>query len=249
MTRPVTQVDLLSPAYGESDNLERLAERVSTLFDVEDRDWSVRLLIIVNDNDPDDTPQVADRLAAKYDQIEVVHRNVASSYGGAVKAGFREVDGDVIIPIMADLSDDIDAIPDLVAAINEGYDIVYASRFLEPNSLENYPPGKLVANRLFNSVARLLFGLDTKDLSNGFSAYHSSVIDKIVSRLRSESFDIMIELKLLAHIHGYSSTEVAVTWRGRDAGVSKFDVLEQGKRYGQLALRLWLHAQKRRLMS
>jgi hypothetical protein len=90
--------------------------------------------------------------------------------------------------------------------------------------------------------------LDTKDLSNGFSAYHSSVIDKIVSRLRSESFDIMVELKLLAHVHGYSSTEVAVTWRGRDAGVSKFDVLEQGKRYGQLALRLWLHAQKRRLM-
>lgn len=250
MTRKVTQVDLLSPAYGEGENLGRLVDRISPLFEATDRDWDVRLLIIVNENDPDDTPQIADRLANEYEQIDIIHRNVPASYGGAVKAGFRAVEGDVVVPIMADLSDDIDAIPEFVSAINEGYDFVYASRFIEPDSLERYPPTKLLANRLFNSAAQFLFGLDTKDLSNGFSAYHRSVIDEIgVDNLRSESFDIMVELKLLAHIYGYSSTEVAVTWKGRDAGVSKFDVLEQGKRYGRLILRLWALAQKRRISA
>ena len=245
----VTQVDLLSPAYGEAENLERLVETVVPYFDARDADWDVRLLVVVNENDPDETPEVADRLAATHANVDVIHRTAPPSFGGAIKTGLRAIEGDVVVPIMADLSDDIEAIPAFVAAIEDGYDFVHASRFIEGGSVDGYPPLKLAANRLFNNVARLLFGLDTTDLSNGFSAYHVDVIEGIgVDSLRSESFDVTIELKLLAHIHGYQSTEVAAAWRGRDAGVSKFDVLEQGRRYARRLLGLWLSAQKRRLL-
>lgn len=241
----VSQVDLLSPAYGEAENLERLVE--TGLPKLAGHDWDVRLVVVVNENDPDDTPRVADRLAADDDRIDVVHRTAPPSFGGGVKAGLRAVEGDVAVPVMADLSDDFEAIPEFVAAIEEGYDFVYASRFVEGGSVERYPPAKLVANRAFNTVARLLFGLDTNDLSNGFSAYHVDVIEGIgVDDLDSESFDVTLELKLLAHIHGYDSTEVPASWQGREAGVSKFDVLEQGRRYTTRLLGLWAFAQRRR---
>jgi glycosyltransferase involved in cell wall biosynthesis len=246
----VTQVDLLSPAYSEATNLEQLVETVQPLFAAPEREWDVRLLIVVNDNDPDETPQVADRLAADNAHIDVIHRTDPPSFGGAIKTGLRAIEGDVAVPIMADLSDDMEAIPAFVSAIEDGYDFVHASRFIDEGSVDRYPPGKLIANRLFNTVSRLMFGLETTDLSNGFSAYHADVIEGIgVDSLKSESFDITIELKLLAHIHGYTSTEVAATWQGRDAGDSKFDVLEQGKRYTKRSLSLWLLAQKQRFTT
>jgi glycosyltransferase involved in cell wall biosynthesis len=243
----VTQVDLLSPAYSEAKNLEQLVETVLPLLAAQETKWDVRLLIVVNDNDPDETPQVADQLAANNAHIDVVHRTDPPSFGGAIKTGLRAIDGDVVVPIMADLSDDIEAIPEFVSSIEDGYDFVHASRFIDGGSVERYPPLKLIANRLFNTVSSMMFGLETTDLSNGFSAYHADVIEEIgVDSLKSESFDITIELKLLAHIHGYKSTEVAATWQGRDAGDSKFDVLEQGKRYTKRSLGLWLFAQKQR---
>lgn len=246
----VTQVDLLSPAYGEAENLERLVDTVLPHLDAQETEWDVRLLVVVNDNDTDETPRVADRLAAANANVDVVHRTDPPSFGGAIKTGLREIEGDVVVPFMADLSDDVETIPAFVAAIDEGYDFVYASRFVEDGSVEGYPPLKLAANRLFNTVARTMFGLETTDLSNGFSAYHVDVIEGIgVDSLRSESFDVTIELKLLAHIHGYESTEVAASWKGRDAGVSKFDVVEQGRRYTSRLLGLWFAAQKRRFAS
>lgn len=226
-------VSLVSPAYGESENLGRLVRAVDEALGSGDHDWDVELLLVVNANDPSQTPAAADDLADRHEWVTAVRREAEACYGNAVRAGLSAAGGDVIVPVMGDLADDIEAIPTFVDRIDAGADVVYASRFIPGGSVQGYPEFKLAANRLFNKVAKHVYGVETEDLSNGFSAYHRRVIDQVgVENLDSESFDVMIELKLRAHFQGFETIEVPVSWTARDVGESRFNVLEQGARYG-----------------
>jgi uncharacterized protein (TIRG00374 family) len=140
--------------------------------------------------------------------------------------------GDALIPFMGDLSDDPADIPKLVGALEEGYDVAYGSRFTSGGQVDGYPPLKLFYNRSFNNLIRLAFGIRARDVTNAFTAYRREVIEEIgVENLESESFDLTAELPLRAHIHGFSSTEVPVSWRSRDAGVSKLNATRKGPLY------------------
>lgn len=224
-------VSVVVPAHDESGNLRRMVDRVTTTLVAPAFEHELEL-VLVDDNSTDETPSICDELAAEYDAVTVVHRRSSAGFGSALKDGFRATTGEVIIPFMGDLSDDPADIPKLVAAIKEGYDVAYGSRFIDGGTVEGYPPLKLLYNRAFNNLIRLTFGIRARDVTNAFTAYRREVIEAIgVDTLDSESFDLTAELPLRAHIAGFRSTEVPVSWRSRDAGVSKLNATRKGPLY------------------
>ena len=234
------EVSVVVPAHNEAGNLERLVEATTEVLDSPSFGHEYELLL-VDDNSTDDTPAVCDRLVKEYEHVRTLHRTENGGFGNAIKAGLQGARGDVLIPFMGDLSDDPADIPELVAAIEDGYDIAYGSRFVDGGSVEGYPRLKLLYNRGFNNCVRLMFGVRARDVTNAFTAYRAEVIETVgVDTLTSESFDLTAELPLRAHIEGFRSIEVPVSWRSRDEGVSKLDATRAGPVYVKRLLHMFV---------
>lgn len=230
-------VDLIVPAYNEYGNLRRMVERTTETLRAEKRDWSFGILLVVSDGSTDGTQELAADLDEEYPEVSRLVRTKDFGFGNAIKDGIAHADGDVVVPFMADLSDDPADVPKMVEKIRAGYDVVYGSRFMDGGSVEGYPRLKLLYNRSFNNFIRLLFGIGEKDVTNAFTAYRREVIDEIdPSSLQSESFDITAELPLRATVEGFRITEVPVSWRSREAGVSKLNATKKGPVYAKRVL-------------
>ena len=233
------KVSIVVPAHNEEENIFPLLDEILPVLEqyTETEDFE---LVFVNDNSTDRTSEIIDKLAEQNPRIKVIHRSESPGFGNAVKEGFRNASGDIIIPVMCDLSDDPHDIPKLVKKINEGYDIAYGSRFVKGGATEDYPRMKLFANRLFNNTVRLLFGVRHKDVTNAFKAYRKEVLDSIaIDNLEAEGFDLTVEVPLKAHIMGFRSAEVPVTWHGRERGIAKLKLSENGTKYGRRLLKLF----------
>jgi len=234
------KVSIIIPAHNEGENLEKLMEHLITTLErrIETEDYEI---IIVDDNSTDDTGKVADTLSQKNNRITVIHRKERLGFGNAVKTGLKRASGDVVIPVMGDLSDDPEDIPKLVRGIEEGYDIAYGSRFIRGGRVEGYSPLKMICNRSFNNLVRLLFGIKHKDITNAFKAYRKKVLDVVgIDSLKSKGFDLTVEIPLRAHLLGFSSVEVPVTWHGRERGASKLKLSRNGPLYGKRLLKMFI---------
>lgn len=234
------RVSLVVPAHNEEDSLRALVQRVVGTLESASFDHELELLL-VDDNSTDTTGRVCDELAAEFPEVAVIHRTSRPGFGNAVKAGLAAASGDVLIPFMGDLSDDPADIPRLVKAIEDGADVALGSRFVEGGTVEGYPPMKLFYNRAFNNLIRLAFGIRARDVTNAFTAYRREVIEEIgLDTLHSESFDLTAELPLRAHIEGFQSVEVPVSWRSRESGVSKLNATQKGPVYLKRLLHMFV---------
>jgi hypothetical protein len=199
-------------------------------------------IIVVDDNSTDSTGVLIDTIAQKDLHIRPVHRTTTPGFGNATKSGMAIAKGDIIIPFMGDLSDNPHDIPKLVERIHEGYDVAYGSRFVEGGALNNYPWAKLIANRVFNNLVRLSFGIPYQDITNAFKAYRKEVLDEIgICSLESTGFDLTVEIPIKAHILGFRSAEVPVQWCDRTAGEAKLKLSTNGSIYGKRFLHLFLY--------
>lgn len=225
------EVSIIVPAHNEEGNIVKC---VSSLVK------SCRKInceiVLVDDASRDGTPKIVDRLARKYRNVRSVHRGYPNGFGRAIKTGLENSRGRIVVPFMADMSDDPDEVPRLVEKIREGYDIAIGSRFVEGGRLVDYPPLKYIAHRLYNTVVGLLFMKNIKDFSNAFKAYNRKILRGI--EIKSNGFEITSEmiLKPIA-VHDASVAEVPTVWRNRKKGKAKFSGLfRQGWKYGGVLL-------------
>ena len=250
-------ISIVIPAHNEEGNLEALLHKLipvleqyketfmthgdthehenNKVFSYQTDDYEI---ILVNDNSTDNTPSIIDNFANNNSHIKTVHRTDTPGFGNAVKTGFKHATGDIIIPVMGDLSDDPGDIPKLIEKIEEGYDVVYGSRFIDGGSIDGYPTAKMFANRAFNNVVRLLFGIRHKDVTNAFKAYRREVLDKI-GNIEASGFDLTVEIPMKAHILGFKSAEVPVAWHGREKGEANLKLSENGFVYGKRLLKMF----------
>jgi len=234
------KVSIIVPAHNEEDNLHNLLDKLTPVLEQhsETEDFEI---VLVDDNSTDRTPAIIDDFAANDVRIKAVHRIDVPGFGNAIKTGFKNASGDIIIPVMADLSDDPKDIPNLVRKIEEGYDLAYGSRFCKGGSTDGYPVPKMLANRAFNNTVRLMFGIRHRDITNAFKAYRREVLDAIgIDNLEANGFDLTVEIPLKAHILGFRSAEVPVSWHGRKRGEAKLKLSENGHRYGMRLLRMFV---------
>jgi dolichol-phosphate mannosyltransferase len=234
--RPLALLSVVIPAQNEAGCIAATVEHL----DVELRLQGIpHEIVVVDDGSTDDTWKILGELAARIPSLRPVRNDGPNGYGRAVVTGFGHAAGDGIVVMMADESDDCRDVVHYWEILNLGWDAAFGSRFIKGGGVIDYPPHKLLVNRMANLFLRLLFRVPLNDFTNAFKAYRRTVIDGCRPFL-SPHFNLTIELPLKAIVRGYSWTVVPITWRNRRSGESKLKIKEMGSRYLFIALYCWL---------
>lgn len=230
------KLSIVIPAHNEEDCIGQTIEEIIGELDKEKIEYEI---VVVNDNSTDSTAKIVATLAGKYLNIKLIHRKGPCGFGKAIREGLRHVKGDVVTTVMGDLSDDPKDIVRYFRKIEEGYDCVFGSRFAKGSIVRDYPLHKLLINRLANTFVRILFFVNTNDLTNAFKAYKREVIEA-VQPLQALYFNITVEIPLKAIARGFSYIQIPINWYGRKSGVSKLGIREMGRKYLFTVLYVWL---------
>ena len=205
------------PTYEERQNLESIAARLRSA--VPDAD-----LLVVDDNSPDGTGDLADKLSEADPHIQVLHRTNKAGLGPAYIAGFRwalERGYDAVVEMDADGSHQPEQLPVLLAALADA-DGVIGSRWVPGGQLENWPRSREVLSRAANVYTRIVLGLKIKDATGGYRAYRASALRAIsLDTVESAGYCFQIDLTLRMVQAGLRIVEVPITFVERERGASK----------------------------
>jgi dolichol-phosphate mannosyltransferase len=217
----VPGVWLILPTYNEADNLEPLVRAV--LPRLEGTGLPHRVLI-VDDDSPDGTGEVADRLATELPPVRVLHRARKQGLGRAYLAGFEvalEGGADLVMEMDADFSHNPADVPRLIAAAGAA-DLVLGSRYVTGGGVANWGLARRLVSRAGCAYARLVLGIPVRDLTGGFKCFNRRVLEALdLSRVHANGYGFQIELTYKAVRSGYSVMEVPIVFRQRRTGVSK----------------------------
>ncbi|MBT0568137.1 polyprenol monophosphomannose synthase [Williamsia sp. CHRR-6] len=209
---------VIIPTYDERENLPSIVDRLRTsLHDVH--------VLVVDDNSPDGTGDLADALAAADDRIHVMHRTEKSGLGGAYLAGFAwalEREYAVIVEMDADGSHAPEQLARLLERINAGADLVIGSRYVPGGKLVNWPTRRKLLSQGANTYSRLALGVRVRDITAGYRAYRREVLEKIdLASVESAGYCFQIDLAWRTIQAGFSVAEVPITFTERAVGESK----------------------------
>lgn len=183
-------------------------------------------ILVVNDHSDDSTLKLLEKLASRLPNLKYVSNPWDGGVGNAIRYGLTKWQGDIVALCMADGSD---APKDILLSYkkikNEGVDCVFGSRFIKGGRVENYPFIKLILNRFFNTLVRIISGNKYNDFTNIFKVYHRRAIVAI-SPLSSTSFSIGLEMSLKAFKRKLKITIIPISWIQREAGASKLKLSE-----------------------
>ena len=196
-------------------------------------------IIVVDDGSSDDTWSVLQRTQSSVPELRPVRNEGQHGFGRAVVYGLDRVQGDAVVIMMADESDDCRDVVAYWRTLGEGWDCVFGSRFVRSGGLIDYPWVKRAINRLANRLIMLVFGIRLNDTTNAFKAYRRTVVDGCRPFL-APHFNFTIELPLKAIVRGYSWTTIPITWRNRRTGMAKLKLREMGSRYFFIMMYVWL---------
>jgi dolichol-phosphate mannosyltransferase len=230
---------VILPTYNEAENLERIVGAV-----LEHLPESRRVLI-VDDNSPDGTGQIADRLTEADESIEVLHRDRKEGLGPAYLAGFRvALDGGAerIIEMDADFSHDPAHLPQLIEA-TERADLVIGSRYVPGGGITEWGPVRRFISRGGSAYARAALGLPIRDLTGGFKCFRRIVLETInLDTIEARGYAFQVETTYRAIKSGFRVVEVPIVFKDRADGTSKMSkaiVAEAMWRVPAMRFRRW----------
>jgi len=207
------------PTYNERVNLELIVPQILL------QDPRLEVLV-VDDNSPDGTGQLADQLAAAEPRVQVLHRPGKAGLGKAYLAGFRwalDRGYDFIIEMDADFSHDPKYLPSLLRAIQD-HDLVLGSRYRDGVNVINWPISRLLLSLGANQYARWVTGLPLSDSTGGFKCFRRKVLESIdLERVRSNGYSFQIEMSFRAWQKGFRLGEVPIVFTDRVEGQSKMN--------------------------
>jgi dolichol-phosphate mannosyltransferase len=204
------------PTYNEHENVERMVRALG--------EQGVRVLVI-DDNSPDGTGEIADDLAAELDYVSVLHRPRKEGLGPAYLDGFRQLlaagNADLILEMDCDFSHDPADVPRLIAAAADA-DLVLGSRYVEGGRVGNWGLVRRVISRGGSLYAQILLQLRVRDLTGGFKCYRRTVLEALpLDAVHSKGYAFQIELTYRALRKGFRVREVPITFVDRVEGGSK----------------------------
>lgn len=206
------------PTYNELDSLPKTLGRLRAAVPASD-------VLVADDNSPDGTGALADRIAAEDPQVHVMHRRGKEGLGAAYIAGFRwalERDYDVIVEMDADGSHQPEQLPALLSAVEDGADLVIGSRWVRGGSVVNWPFYRQLISRTGSTYARLMLGLGLRDITAGYRAFRRTTLEKLdFDSIESKGYGFQVDLAWRVAKMGLSVVEVPVTFVERELGSSK----------------------------
>ena len=212
------RVLVVVPTYNECDNLPRIVPRILEQGDAFH-------ILVVDDNSPDGTGEVADALVAEHTRVAVLHRPGKEGLGAAYVAGFTwglQRAFDVFVEMDADLSHPPDMLPVLLEATGAA-EVVVGSRYVGGRiAVVNWPMRRLLISLFGSWYARVITRLPVRDATGGFNAFRRPVLESVgLDRIQSNGYSFQIELKLRAWRKGFTLREVPIVFTERESGESK----------------------------
>jgi len=209
---------IVTPTYNEKDNLPRFLEAVRAAAPDAD-------ILVVDDNSPDGTGDLADAIAAKDKHVRVLHRAGKLGLGTAYIQAFLQglAEGyDQFFEMDADLSHDVKYLPNFFRALDEGADVVIGSRNIPGGDVEGWGLGRHVISKGGSIYSRTILGLGVKDLTSGYKAFSRRALEAIqLGSVHSNGYSFQIEMTFRAVRRGMKVTEVPIVFVDRTLGSSK----------------------------
>jgi dolichol-phosphate mannosyltransferase len=212
---------LVLPTYNEAENLEPIVDAARRSLATASPDHR---LLIVDDNSPDGTGEIADRLAEGDESIEVLHRARKEGLGPAYLAGFRVAlagGAQRIIEMDADFSHDPGYLPALIEA-TERADLAIGSRYVPGGGITDWGPMRRLISRGGSAYARAALSLPIKDLTGGFKCFRRIVLETInLDTIEARGYAFQVETTYRAIKAGFRVVEVPIVFKDRTDGTSK----------------------------
>lgn len=208
---------VIIPTFNELENIETISGRVLAA----DRRFEV---LFVDDNSPDGTGRLADRLAESNRRIHVIHREKKLGLGTAYITGFKYAVSrsyDLVFEMDADLSHDPVYLPGFLEQIRT-CDLVLGSRYLDGVNVVNWPLHRLLLSYFANFYARVITGVPVRDLTSGYKCFRREVLEAInLDRIRSQGYAFQIEMNFICWKKKYKIREVPIVFVDRSQGRTK----------------------------
>jgi dolichol-phosphate mannosyltransferase len=213
----MTDAIVVIPTYNERENLETVVSAVLALPTALD-------VLIVDDNSPDGTGEIAKRLAGEHESVHFLHRPVKEGLGPAYIAGFRHAlagGAGLIVEMDADFSHDPADLPRLIAASDDA-DVVLGSRYVEGGGVENWGALRRLVSRGGSWYARAVLRVPVRDLTGGFKCFRRGVLEALdLNAVHANGYGFQIELTYWAVRAGFRVKEIPIRFRERREGHSK----------------------------
>lgn len=211
------KITVVIPTYNERENIEKLCNSILC------QDDRIHILI-VDDNSPDGTGEIADRLSYTMPRVKVLHRSGKLGLGSAYREGFRialDENSDYIIEMDADFSHDPAMLPQFIEKIGQ-CDVVIGSRYINGVSVVNWPIRRLILSYCASVYTRIITGLKLSDCTGGFKCFRREVLEAIdIDSIRSDGYSFQIEMNYRCNEKGFKICEVPIIFVDRHAGTSK----------------------------
>ena len=227
-------LSIIVPAHNEEENIADVIKEIETRVDISHE------LVVVNDHSQDETPRIVESLCAAFPRLRLAHNEAPGGFANALRCGFANSKGDVVVPIMGDLCDDLSTIRQMCDKIEQGFDIVCGCRYALGGKRRGGSKFKAFLSSFGGISMHFLLGIPTHDLPNAFKMYRKKVVDTIESK--AIGFEISMEITLKAYYAGFKITEVPTDWKERTKGKSTFNV---GKLLPSYAALYWWGLRKK----
>jgi dolichol-phosphate mannosyltransferase len=228
------QITIILPTYNEAENIENI---IKALFALPLPELKA---IIVDDNSPDHTGEIADRLAKEFPgRLKVIHQSGKFGLGTAYIVGFKQAltDGAEAIGEMdSDFSHPIDRLVPMAEALKHS-DIALGSRYISGGSLDDaWPVWRKALSGFANLYARTILGIPIRDVTGGFRLFSRESLQAVpLERIKSNGYVFQVEIAYVTYLLGYKSAEIPIHFSERRAGKSKMSFRIQM----EAAFRVW----------
>jgi dolichol-phosphate mannosyltransferase len=206
------------PTYNERENLEPMLRALGAVLGPDDR------VLVIDDNSPDGTGELADRLAAELPFVDVLHRERKEGLGPAYLAGFRQAlerGAELVVEIDCDFSHDPNDVPRLLEAVRDA-DLVLGSRYVPGGGVENWGLVRRAISAGGSLYARTLLGVGVRDLTGGFKCFRRAVLESLpLDEVHARGYAFQIELTYRALRRGFRVREIPIRFTDRVTGGSK----------------------------
>lgn len=217
-------ISIILPVFNEGKNIKKQIDAIKKSV------VASHEVLIVYDFDEDDTVPVVKKLQKKLNNVKLVKNIFGRGVIPAVKTGFEKAQGDYLVVMPADLADNPKTIEEMYDKIQEGYDIVCATRYAKGGKKIGGGFLKTMLSRVAGLATPLFLGIPITDVANGFKMYRKRVIDTI-SIESDGGWEFAMEMVIKANKLGFKISEVPTVWRDRAQGKSKFRLLKWLPKY------------------
>jgi dolichol-phosphate mannosyltransferase len=209
---------IIVPTYNEAKNMKPLINEIFNLI-------PKSKVLVIDDNSPDGTGKIVEKMKSKDRRIFVLHRERKLGLGSACAEGFRygmRIGYDLFITMDADFSHDPKDLPKFIEKINEGYDVVIASRYIRGGKIVNWSFYRKLTSKIANFLGNFFLGLGVHDITTNYRAYKKTVIEAIdLSEITSSGFSFLQEILYMARKDNFKVGEFPSIFVNRKFGKSK----------------------------